>query len=78
LGNPAEVSGILGEPGSGKTISLRFIPGSYHHFYIRELKRRFILEAHFRGSVVYHALSNVIEPIFEQSFIYDSYANRVG
>jgi RNA-directed DNA polymerase len=28
--------------------------------------------------VVHHALCNVIEPIFDRSFIYDSYANRVG
>ena len=28
--------------------------------------------------VVHHALCNVIEPIFERSFIFDSYANRVG
>jgi len=28
--------------------------------------------------VVHHALCNVIEPLFERSFIHDSYANRVG
>ncbi len=28
--------------------------------------------------VVHHALCNLIEPIFERSFIHDSYANRVG
>jgi len=28
--------------------------------------------------VVHHALCNLLEPIFERSFIYDSYANRVG
>lgn len=28
--------------------------------------------------VVHHALCNLIEPIFEWSFIHDSYANRVG
>jgi hypothetical protein len=27
--------------------------------------------------VVHHALCNVIEPLYERSFIYDSYANRV-
>ena len=27
---------------------------------------------------MHHALCNVIEPIFERSFIFDSYANRVG
>jgi retron-type reverse transcriptase len=28
--------------------------------------------------VVHHALCNIIEPIFERRFIFDSYANRVG
>jgi hypothetical protein len=28
--------------------------------------------------VVHHALCNLIEPIFERSFIHDSYANRAG
>ncbi len=28
--------------------------------------------------MVHHALCNIIEPIFERTFIYDSYANRVG
>jgi hypothetical protein len=28
--------------------------------------------------VTHHALCNVIEPRFERSFIFDSYANRVG
>ncbi len=28
--------------------------------------------------MVHHALCNIIEPIFERGFIYDSYANRVG
>ena len=27
---------------------------------------------------MHHALCNIIEPIFENSFIYDSYANRKG
>ena len=53
-------------------------PGAYHSFYIHEPKRRLISAAPFRDRVVHHALCNVIEPIFERSFIYDSYANRVG
>ena len=32
----------------------------------------------YRDRVVHHALCNVIEPLFERSFIFDSYANRVG
>jgi RNA-directed DNA polymerase len=53
-------------------------PGTYHSFYIHEPKRRLISAAPFRDRVAHHALCNVIEPIFERSFIYDSYANRKG
>lgn len=53
-------------------------PGAYHSFYIHEPKRRLISAAPFRDRVVHHALCNIIEPIFERSFINDSYANRVG
>ena len=53
-------------------------PGQYTSFYIHEPKRRLISAAPFRDRVVHHALCNVIEPIFEHSFIDDSYANRVG
>ena len=53
-------------------------PGGYDSFYIREPKRRLISAAPFRDRVVHHALCNVIEPLFERCFIYDSYANRVG
>jgi RNA-directed DNA polymerase len=52
-------------------------PGAYTSFYIHEPKRRLISAAPFRDRVVHHALCNVIEPIFERSFIHDSYANRV-
>jgi hypothetical protein len=53
-------------------------PGPYHSFFIHEPKRRLISAAPFRDRVVHHALCNVIEPLFERSFIEDSYANRVG
>jgi len=55
-----------------------YTPGPYHSFYIRDPKRRLISAAPFRDRVVHHALCNVIEPIFERTFIGDSYANRVG
>jgi retron-type reverse transcriptase len=53
-------------------------PGKYDSFYIHEPKRRLISAAPFHDRVVHHALCNIIEPIFERSFIFDSYANRVG
>lgn len=59
-------------------LSGTYQPGAYTHFYIHEPKRRKISAAPFRDRVVHHALCNVIEPFFEQRFIPDSYANRVG
>lgn len=53
-------------------------PGTYASFYIHDPKRRLISTAPFRDRVVHPATCNVIEPVFERSFIVDSYANRVG
>ncbi|MFQ6101348.1 MAG: reverse transcriptase domain-containing protein [Anaerolineae bacterium] len=53
-------------------------PGSYTSFYIHDPKHRLISAAPFRDRVVHHALCNVIEPLFERRFIFDSYANRKG
>src|SRR5512139_570985 len=53
-------------------------PGPVRPSTIYEPKRRLISAAPFRDRVVHHALCNVIEGRFERSFIYDSYANRVG
>ncbi|MDZ8080024.1 MAG: RNA-directed DNA polymerase [Nostoc sp. DcaGUA01] len=53
-------------------------PGRYKTFEICEPKRRLISAAPYRDRVVHHALCNVILPIFERTFIADSYANRLG
>lgn len=53
-------------------------PGSYTTFEIYEPKRRMISAAPYRDRIVHHALCNVIAPIFERTFIADSYANREG
>lgn len=53
-------------------------PSGYHSFEIQKPKRRLINAAPFRDRVVHHALMNVIEPLFERQFIFDSYANRKG
>src|SRR3989344_7117037 len=45
-------------------------------FIIHDPKIRKISKSEFRDRIVHHALVNVIEPIFDKSFIYDSYANR--
>ena len=43
-----------------------------------EPKPRTISAAPYRDRVVHHALCNIIAPIFEGTFISDSYANRIG
>ena len=53
-------------------------PGAYHEFYIYEPKLRKISAAPYRDRVVHHALCNVIEPIFDRTFIFDSYGCRKG
>ena len=47
-------------------------------FILRDPKTRRISKSDFRDRVVHHALCNVIEPIFDKTFIYDSCANRKG
>lgn len=59
-------------------IARTYRPGPYRTFVIREKKPRFISAAPFRDRVVHHALCNIIEPIFDRSFLYDSYACRKG
>src|SRR5262249_28343020 len=53
-------------------------PGPSRTFTICEPKPRLISAAPYRDRVVHHALCNVLEPIFERSFVFDSYACRAG
>lgn len=53
-------------------------PGGYRQFVIREAKPRRISAAPFRDRVVHHALCNLLQPIWEKRFIFDSYACRPG
>ncbi|MGI0488885.1 reverse transcriptase domain-containing protein [Pantanalinema rosaneae CENA516] len=55
-----------------------YCPGAYRTFEIVEPKRRLISAAPYRDRVVHHALCNIIVPLVDRSFIYDSYANRIG
>ena len=52
--------------------------GEYRRFTVREPKTRLVAALPFRDRVVHHALCNIIGPIFEVTFIHDSYACRVG
>ncbi len=47
-------------------------------FIIREPKTRKISKSEFRDRIVHHAICNILEPIYEKKFIYDSCANRRG
>jgi retron-type reverse transcriptase len=53
-------------------------PGEYRSFRIYDPKPRLISAAPYRDRIVHHALCNIIVPLMEKSFIYDSYANRLG
>lgn len=58
--------------------SKTYHPGKYRTFHVYDPKQRMISAAPFGDRVVHHALCNVIEPIFENTFIHDTYANRKG
>ena len=51
-------------------------PRELTKFIIRDPKTRKICKADFRDRIVHHALVNVLRPIYENVFIYDSYASR--
>lgn len=54
-------------------------PGGYYEFEVRnEVKRRIIHAPLFRDRIVQHAVCDVLTPIYEKKFIFDSYANREG
>ena len=47
-------------------------------FILRDPKTRKISVSDFKDRIVHHALCNVIAPLFEKSFIHDSFANQKG
>ena len=47
-------------------------------FILRDPKTRKISKSDFRDRIVHHAIINILEPIFDKTFIYDSCANRKG
>ncbi len=53
-------------------------PGNYRHFYVNDPKRRLISAAPYRDRVVHHAYCNIVEPLFDKTFIEHSYACRAG
>lgn len=53
-------------------------PEASRQFAIYDPKPRIISAPSYRDRVVHHAICNIIEPIFERTFISDSYACRAG
>jgi len=53
-------------------------PQPLKSFTLRDPKTRKISKSDFRDRVIHHAICNIIEPVFDKRFIYDSFANRLG
>jgi len=58
--------------------SFTYLPSPMTNFVVRDPKTRKISASHFIDRVVYHALCNIIAPIFEKQFINDSFANQIN
>lgn len=52
--------------------------GPFHNFTVYEPKKRDIASLPFRDRIVQIALCNIVEPLFDTRFIYDTYACRIG
>jgi RNA-directed DNA polymerase len=52
--------------------------GNYFSFFIQDPKRRHVHKALVRDRLLHHAIVRKIEPIFERTFIYDSWSCRKG
>ncbi len=59
-------------------LSEEYKPKPLRTFIIRDPKVRKIRKSYFVDRIVHHAIYNILEPIFEKRFIYDSFANRMG
>ncbi|MFH1802677.1 MAG: reverse transcriptase/maturase family protein [archaeon] len=55
-----------------------YVPKPLVTFILRDPKTRVISKSDFRDRIIHHAIVNVLEPIFDKAFIYDSCANRTG
>ena len=53
-------------------------PKPLETFIVRDPKTRKINKSDFKDRIVHHALCNILDPIFDITFIHDSYANRKG
>ncbi|MSR85027.1 hypothetical protein EXS71_01130 [Candidatus Uhrbacteria bacterium] len=51
---------------------------SYQRFQIFDPKHRIIHKADVRDRIVHHTIYRILAPVFESSFIFDSYSCRIG
>ncbi len=59
-------------------LNCRYQHGSYERFHIFDPKHRIINKATVRDRLVHHAVCRVLGPVFDHSFIFDSYSCRTG
>lgn len=59
-------------------LSHRYLPHAYESFFVYDPKRRHIHKASVRDRVVHQALYRILAPLFEPSFIFDSFSSQKG
>ena len=59
-------------------VNKRYKHGAHTSFFIHDPKRRHIHKAIVRDRVLHHAIFNILNPIFEPTFIANSYSCRIG
>jgi len=59
-------------------VSGNWVCGGYKKFSIKDPKPRTIHKATVRDRVLYQAIYRILYPIFDKTFIFDSYSSRVG
>lgn len=61
-----------------EVIHSTYVPGGFTVFPVYEPRERIIEAPMYRDRIIHHAIHAVAEPVFEKSFIKDSYACRKG
>ena len=58
--------------------SLQYQHAYYEHFYVSDLKQRYISKATVKDRLVHEAVYQVLTDVFDQSFIFHSLSSRLG
>ena len=53
-----------------------YVHSTYKSFYLHDPKLRHIFKANVRDRILHHAIVKIIGPIFDRTFIFDSYSSR--